>query len=330
MHGEFIGVWSEMWREIWLPLIDESLGENAEGVPEDIFCELYRVLAGDPKRPGALKNTPSVQVLADIIDNPQQSREAFEKIIADDFIDEQALAGFLESTHKELDELYGDELSNRFFNLIDAFIKKFSLRYDLRRPCFLCPTLAGVFISLVRDLQVHTAQDSDLDQKMKDYEESIRDLRNDCSEIRIKTCIQKQVNLLEALGCPNPQGKRKALSTSAKHMDWPHNDVHEALQSLYGFTCDYPGIRHAGTPKNKKRAIDMRDMVATSISLTGFTPYICNGLDAGEIFGGSRLYSGPVTTSAPLSAHPSPINYDNGLRTHLVRIGTGFLDFLRG
>ena len=35
MRGEFIGVWSETWREIWLPLIDH------EGVPEDIFCERF-------------------------------------------------------------------------------------------------------------------------------------------------------------------------------------------------------------------------------------------------------------------------------------------------
>jgi hypothetical protein len=39
MRGEFIGVWSETWRTIWLPLIDH------EGVPEDIFCELYRAPA---------------------------------------------------------------------------------------------------------------------------------------------------------------------------------------------------------------------------------------------------------------------------------------------
>ena len=45
MRGEFIGVWSETWREIRLPLIDEPLGESEEGVPEDIFYELYRELA---------------------------------------------------------------------------------------------------------------------------------------------------------------------------------------------------------------------------------------------------------------------------------------------
>ena len=30
MRGEFTGVWSETWREIWLPLIDH------EGIPDDI------------------------------------------------------------------------------------------------------------------------------------------------------------------------------------------------------------------------------------------------------------------------------------------------------
>lgn len=24
MRGEFIGVWSETWREIWLPLVDHA------------------------------------------------------------------------------------------------------------------------------------------------------------------------------------------------------------------------------------------------------------------------------------------------------------------
>ena len=73
MRGDCVGVWSETWREIWLPLIDH------EGVPEDIFCELYRELAP------ALKAMPSVEDLADIIDSPVRSREAFEKTGAHDF-----------------------------------------------------------------------------------------------------------------------------------------------------------------------------------------------------------------------------------------------------
>lgn len=93
MRGEFMGVWSETWREIWLPLIDH------DDVPEDIFCELYRALAP------TLRNQPSVEALADIIDNPVQSREAFEKTGANDFAGERALVAFLEAAHSALDEL---------------------------------------------------------------------------------------------------------------------------------------------------------------------------------------------------------------------------------
>ena len=55
MRGELIGVWSETWREIWLPLIEQPLAEDDEGLPEDIFCELYRAL--EP----ALSPRPSVE-----------------------------------------------------------------------------------------------------------------------------------------------------------------------------------------------------------------------------------------------------------------------------
>jgi hypothetical protein len=51
MRGELIGVWSETWREIWLPLIDQPLGDSDESVPEDIFCELYRELAKALRKP---------------------------------------------------------------------------------------------------------------------------------------------------------------------------------------------------------------------------------------------------------------------------------------
>src|SRR5205823_924364 len=103
MRGEFIGVWSETWREIWAPLIDH------EDVPGDIFCELYRELGP------ALKARPSVEALADIIDNPAHSREAFEKTSADDIAGERALVVFFEAAHPALDDLGGDALSNSYF-----------------------------------------------------------------------------------------------------------------------------------------------------------------------------------------------------------------------
>ena len=276
MRGEFIGVWSETWREIWLPLIDH------EGVPDDIFCEMYRALAS------ALKNHPSVEALADIIDNPVQSRAAFETTSADDFAGERALVAFLESAHSALYELAGDELSNRFFNLLAGFIDKFSLRYDLRRPCTLCPTLPGVFASLVRDLRVLTGQDAHLDALMKEFESAVRDLRHDCSDGRIKTCIQKQVNLLEAIGRTAPGVTGTTLGAICNQVGtWPHDKLKEAMKDLYGFASDYPGIRHGGTPANALRAVDMRDLVALSILLAGFTPYLSSALDADVVYRGA-------------------------------------------
>jgi hypothetical protein len=275
MRGECIGVWSETWREIWLPLIDQ------EGIPEDIFCELYRALAP------ALRSQPSVEALADIIDNPVQSREAFEKTGANEFAGERALVAFFEVAHSALDELAGDELANRYFNLLASFVDKFSLRYDLRRPCTLCPTLPGVFASLVRDLRALTGQDAHLDALMKDFENAVRDLRHDCSDGRIKTCIQKQVNLLEAIGRTAPGVTGATLGAICNQVGtWPHDKLKDAMKDLYGFASDYPGIRHGGTPANAKRPVDMRDMVAMSVLLAGFTPYLAAQLDADVVYRG--------------------------------------------
>ena len=300
MRGELIGVWAETWREIWLPLIEQPLAEDDEGLPEDIFCELYRALAP------ALAPRPSVEDLADIIVNPVQSREAFEATTANDLAGEGALVGFFEAAHDALEELGGDDLTNRYFNLLSGFIDKFSLRYDLRRPCILCPTLPGVFASLVRDLRALTNQDPHLDALMKDFEAAVRDLRHDGTDRRIKTCIQKQVNLLEAIGGAAPGVTGTTLGAICNQVGtWPHEKLKEAMKNLYGFASDYPGIRHGGTPASALRAVDMRDMVAMSILLTGFTPYLESRLSADAIFGGSVIHAGPTPPVAVRANGPA-------------------------
>ena len=282
MRGEFVGVWSEMWREVWFPLIDEPLREGEDGVPEDIFCELYREVAK------ALRVQPSIEALADIIADPVQSREAFENTIVSDLSGERAVVTFLEAAHPALDDLGGDELSNHYFNLLAAFIDKFSLRYDLRRACTLCPTLPGVFASLVRELRTLTSQDPHLHALMNDFENAVRDLRQDCSDGRIKTCIQKQVNLLEAIGRASPGVTGRTLGAICDQVGtWPHEKLKAAMKDLYGFASDYPGIRHGGTPANALRTVDMRDMVALSILLVGFTPYLSNVLNPDVVYRGA-------------------------------------------
>jgi hypothetical protein len=70
MRGEFLDVWSESWREIWRPLIDQ------EEVPEDIFCELY-----DEFGPAArVASSEEAATLA--IDDAVQLREVFDDALA--------------------------------------------------------------------------------------------------------------------------------------------------------------------------------------------------------------------------------------------------------
>jgi hypothetical protein len=276
MRGEFIGVWSETWRELWA-----DLGAH-EAAPSDLFCELYYELSD------ALQKKLSAQELADITDDPEQSRKAFEKTPAQDLSGELKLVAFLEATYGILEDLGEDTLSNHYFNLLAAFIDKFNLRYDLRRPCTVCPTVPGVFASLLHDLRVVTSQHSNLDSRMKEFEDAVRDLRYGCTEGRIKTCIGKQIMLLEAMAAMYPGVTKKTLGEMCDQVaSWPHATIRESLKKLYGFASDYPGIRHGTDTAGAVRSVDMRDMVAISILLAGFTPYLTEFVNAETVYRGS-------------------------------------------
>ncbi len=309
MRGEFLGVWSETWREIWSPLIDQPLGEDGGGVLEDIFCELYRELAK------ALRTPPSVEELADVIDNPAQSREAFEHTRAEDLAGERALVGFFEAVHstlEEFDEAAADAFTNRYFNLLAAFIEKFSLRYDLRRPCVLCPTLPGIFTNLVQSLSRLGDTDANVARRMRDFKETLQDLRLGPTEARIGNCVSKQVMLLEAIASAGGASGTDLADLCKAVKDWPHPAVRTALLNLYGFTSDFPGLRHGTPSKGMARDLDMRDLVATSILLTGFTPHLTPQLSGEAIYGGSTTgvsFAGPVQL-LPMPASAAAV--DNG------------------
>lgn len=273
MRGEFIGVWSEMWRAVWSKLAKHP------AAPDDLFCELYRELVL------AFVTPADVTALADIVDVPAQARAAFRRTKAIAFRGELALLEFLERAHAVTVDLGGDALSNRYFLLVEAFLEKFSLRYDLRRPFSLHPTLSGVFARLVRELKRITAADPSLHPLMIEFEEAVRDIRKDHSSGKIKTCIQKQMNLLEAIGQQCPGVTSNQLGGICDQIaTWPHGTIKEAMKKLYGFASNYPGIRHAGNPASQLREIEMRHLVAVTVLLAGFTPYLSDLLNGDDIY----------------------------------------------
>lgn len=268
MRGEFVSVWSETWAAIWLPLAE------SEAAPPDMFCELYRELAA------AFAEPPSVEALADVIDDQQQSREAFEHAGGIQFASEKALVRFLEAAHDVLDDLQGDELANRYFGLLNDFIEKYSLGYSLRRPCALSPTLPGMFADLAWALKRLAGTDEHLASLYRAHDEAVRDLRLGATEERIKTCVSKQFMLLEAIASVAGGVEGQTLGEMCNNVTtWPHATIKNSLKTLYGFSSDYPGIRHAGNPAGKLRGMETRDLAALSIMLMGYSPYLTAALE---------------------------------------------------
>lgn len=268
MRGEFVPVWSETWAAIWLPLAE------SETAPPDMFCELYRELAA------AFAEPPSIEALADVIDDQQQSREAFEHSGGIQFASEKDLVRYLEAAHGVLDDLQGDELANRYFGLLNDFIEKYSLGYSLRRPCALSPTLPGMFADLTMALKRLADTDAHLATLYRAHEESVRDLRFGATEERIKTCISRQFMLLEGIASSADEVTAGTLGDMCDQVQsWPHTTIKVSLKNLYGFASNYPGIRHGGNPASRIRGIEMRDLAALSIMLVGYSPYLSSALE---------------------------------------------------
>lgn len=272
MRGSLLALWPRLGRELWGPL--------ARRAPGDFYCELYRAIVP------ALRQSPGAAQLADVLDDPAASRRAFRALKPDALQGEAGLADFLQRLHGVLDELGGEALANAYFNRLAALVDTYNLHYELRRPCRLYPTLPGLFAGLLAQLREHSASHPSLPTLLRDFDDALRDLHDAPSQGRIKTCLQKQINLLEAIGRANPYVKQFGLAGICDRMPlWPHGKVREALKLLYGFTCDYPGIRHCGKPASVEGELGMRDMLALCILFVGFTPYLSERIDAPALFG---------------------------------------------
>lgn len=332
MRGEFAGVTSEIITSIFEPLVDKMSDE--EFSDEELWGDLLREAIPQPEVPTTpnyadYDDDGSIYLEGDLLlyenhklalkvhkerleaynDASTRSDLAWQYIVTffeDPATTERQVVKALEDAFEAIEDYGGGNLANAYYLIVEGFLEKFSLRYDLRRPFSLHPTLPGMFARLIRDLKQVTAQDAALSALMRDFEDNIRDLKTERSPRRIKQCLAAQFNLLEALLTLSPavaahneavavhnasasgQKQRRPVNTFGAMCDkagvWPHNDVLKSAKSLYGFGSDYPGIRHGGTPANAKREIDMRDLVSMTIVLAGFTPYFSDALRAENIY----------------------------------------------
>lgn len=312
MRGLLLPVWSDVWSQVWAPLVER------EDSPPDLVTELFREFAREPRPPmeppapevGAYNAAGELVRPEDIAARQayedaraeyelrlaayqeaiagREVETAFRQLLSETVTTERSAIELLEQAHNVIDGFDIEALRNGYFVLVEQFLEKFSLRYDLRRPFTLQPTVTGMFASLVRELREVTRQDAHLNTLMIEFEDSIRDLRGGATQARIKTCIQKQVNLLEAMGAMCPRVTENTLGKMCDQINtWPHIRVKESMKSLYKFASDYPGIRHGGNRRNAIRDIDMKDMVAITVLLAGFVPYLSHQLNSDFVYRGA-------------------------------------------
>ena len=311
MRGEIIGVWPEIWREIWKPLSEHKEFGN------DLIPDLYREFFSEPIMPEEPKPTHPLDADGKVI-HPEdiaaraayeealgkykEIRATYEEIVSggikghDKFRQnlerkiqrETAAVSFLEKAHEVIVGYGDDEYTNKYFLSMERFLQKYSLRYDLRRPFTLHPTLSGLFSRLFTELKTITSRDIHLNSLFLEFEDALRDLKSGANSSRMKTCMQKQFNLIEALSRANPGVTGTTLGVACNELNtWPHENIREAAKKMYGFGSDYPGIRHGGTAANALRDIEMRDLVAVSILLAGFAPYLTDQINSDIVYRGS-------------------------------------------
>jgi hypothetical protein len=307
MRGEFLGVRREIIDELiacfdWHEAVDSAFYHSIfrETVPPPKAPEAPAPSAlneeGEIYLPGDLERFAAYEVaLKDFARlkseyNDSASDEStawayFQRYIFEEVSCEADIVRVIEKAFVVFEEFGGSDLANDYFLAVERFLQKYSLRYDLRRPCSLHPTLPGLFSKLISELKKLSLTDANIADRLRDFEEALRDLKVDHEPRRIRSCVQTQMNLLEAIACKHPGITGASLGEMCKQFTtWPHAAVGSSLSSLYGFSSDFPGVRHGKASKGFKREVDMRDLVSLSIILAGFTPYLTDFINSEHIY----------------------------------------------
>ena len=303
MRGEFIRAWSYMWPEVWHRLISHQEAGKA------ILCEVYEAIELLParlpegqQRPTLFKSPEEEERDIVLRNDADAAAEFFQGLSGRRFMSELHIVNAIERIAAAIEDAYPQTVVDRFRSLIKGFVKRHGLHYRMVHPLSFRPCAEGIFCGLFRQVKEMGKEDQHFGQLLSECEEALDDLRDRPTEARVKSCIGKQINVAEALAgkhieahgiqvTQNRNGRqvvvdRPALSAMSHVLGtWPHNEVKNALRRYYDFACDYPGIRHRGTPRNALRPLALQDAVAGLVLLMGFAAYLTDSFDHGQVYG---------------------------------------------
>lgn len=280
MSGSLRHAWEYLAAELWEPLADYSAKDTA--APPDLFSDLFA--AADE----FLSPRPTDTELEEARNDPDKARSRFLALKGSDFASESAIVHFLEEVQADITgyEIAGFE--DLYRRLLRDVLRKFNLRYRLDEPFILRFLLPGSFTNLYAELHRLNTGNGHLASLLTDFEKAFDRYARTQDATDLKTCIGKASNYAEGLasvaaGIPAAGNTLGALCNQIG--DWPHDQVKEALQKLYKFCSDYPGIRHAGNPAGVRRDLATRDMTLASLLLLSFSGYLVPSLDQQVVLG---------------------------------------------
>lgn len=290
------------YSDLWAPLLDH------EDCPVNLFGEVYVALSSHLFEPqphfvrdedGTVRDESRSIAARRAMANsdPDEAESLLAAIAPSDFTSEGAALEAMRDVQEALADAAGDAFAMLHLGTMREFVARYNLRYYIDDQARFWMTFPGIAAVIFRQLRIAAQTHPQMAQELSAFEHALAECLVDPVDTRIKTAIQKQVNVLEAFGTHHPNVTGKTLGKMLDEVgSWPHSSLPEVGKGLYKFACDYPGIRHAGTFDAALRPLDLRDLVGVALSLVGLTPYFAQGFEKTVA---EAMFAAPTDSTPP-------------------------------
>jgi len=280
--------WTDFVDEVVRPIVLKP------SCPDEVPSEILRLFI--PSRTAGVVTSSEI--------NPFESKFPSPEKIAESSADKKIALKLLKGIGSELDEKFAikkieetnellidydlDGFPDLLFKRTETFLSKNCPCYRIATPFHITPNITGMYVRLAQELRKICLSDSELSELLDDFEDSLGDMKFGIKASRIKTSIQKQMNLLEGIGKKHSHCKTsQSLGEICDEIKtWPDPKVRQTVKELYSFSNDFIGVRHSGSKKS--RPLQDRDLVALTCALLGFSPYLTDSMDYQKIVLGEK------------------------------------------
>ena len=280
MRGQIRPLMDRVLAELWQPLTDD------DDCPDNIFGEIYGGIRRFLREPeaefdrlddGRVRNTAVNldDLVSSAMRDPALAEQLLSELSQEDFESESDALSAVGAAHEVLADIGSEELATCYLGLLRSFVERYSLGYYIDGQARFWISFGGLTGSYFEHIRASARADPYVLKQFNAFEHMLAECLDDPIETRILTVIQKQCNLLEAIGSRNDSVKSNSMGNIVDQVgSWPHEKLQKAAKLLYGFASDFPGLRHGGTEGSDMRDLDLRDLVGVTLSLTGLIAYL--------------------------------------------------------